>query len=361
MTQCSQSPADRPGRRGDSPRPPRTRRGGDRAPYPGAPAPSADTRTRGTYTTRPGGSKTTTRQHARTTSVAPTPATVWACGPEPIDPHQPWPVPIVEAITTAFTTPGARVLLVNPNISSAAVSVPESDGTIATSTAAVTAALDAVRALKRTGETLDLDGHSDTSTVDPQPFWADLITGASPLSAGSTTMAPSPVAENLDTRCDTAGSGASERVDLVLIALPAHVAEAVSLDRLALLAADRLRCGGILTVYTHSDWNGGRLLDPTGPIVAAAQNADLVYLQHIVTLHTPIRGGRLHPGPTPAAAEEYGRARHHATVGGLPAPHLRAHGDVLVFAQPSDLGAPLPQPEAPPTVRGGEPGRTEGG
>src|SRR5205814_88591 len=52
-------------------------------------------------------------------------------------------------------------------------------------------------------------------------------------------------------------------------------------DRLGLACARLLRTGGILVVLTHSDWTRGRLVDPTGPIVATAQNADLLYLQHI--------------------------------------------------------------------------------
>ncbi|MEU0514538.1 MULTISPECIES: hypothetical protein [Amycolatopsis] len=122
----------------------------------------------------------------------------------------------------------------------------------------------------------------------------------------------------------------------------------MSLEELALLAADRLRCGGTLAVYTHSDWTEGRLVDPTGLIVAAAQHADLLYLQHIVTMHTPARDGRLHAAPMPSTAAEYARAKHRATARGLPAPHLRANGDVLVFAQPRESAA------APPTA-GGEP------
>ncbi|MGW4127265.1 hypothetical protein [Amycolatopsis japonica] len=70
--------------------------------------------------------------------------------------------------------------------------------------------------------------------------------------------------------------------------------------------------------------------------MAACQHADLLYLQHIVTLHAPVRQGRLCAVPGAAVAAEYDRARQRAAVRGLPVPHLRAHGDVLVFAQPAD-------------------------
>ncbi|MFI5591683.1 hypothetical protein ACIA5G_42000 [Amycolatopsis sp. NPDC051758] len=98
---------------------------------------------------------------------------------------------------------------------------------------------------------------------------------------------------------------------------------------MAIAAARALAFGGILAVYTHSDWSSGRLIDPSGPMIAAAQNADLLYLQHIVTLHTPIRNGRLQP---PTATDRTALA-----PGGrepaAPMTHTRAHGDVLVFAQ----------------------------
>lgn len=289
MTQRSQSPDGRPARRSGATRPPRTRRGGDRPPYPGAHAP------RPHATSRPG-ARTTTRR----STTSPIPATVWTCGPDQIDSQQPWPVPIVEALTTSFSTPRARVLL-GPGADDAAV--------------------DAVRALDRDVDTL-ADLQPDTTDRQPRPFWADLVSGAATRTADAPT--PNPMAVE-----------PADRVDLILVSLPADAAATVSLDRLALIAAGRLRFGGILAVYTHSDWNQGHLSDPTGAVIAAAQNADLLYLQHIVTLHTPARDGQLRAAPSPAAAADYEAARHRATVRGLPAPHLRAHGDVLVFAQPS--------------------------
>jgi hypothetical protein len=76
------------------------------------------------------------------------------------------------------------------------------------------------------------------------------------------------------------------------------------------------------------------LIDPTGTVVASAQNADLLYLQHIVALHAPVRGGRFVVELDGPAAEDEPRARHRAAVRGLPTPHRRIHSDVLIFAQP---------------------------
>ena len=86
------------------------------------------------------------------------------------------------------------------------------------------------------------------------------------------------------------------------------------------------------------------LTDPTGSVVAAAQNADLLYLQHIVAVHTPIRDGAFAVELSHPTDDEYVLAEHRAAVRGLPAPHLRIHSDVLVFAQPH-----VPAP-APPTL-----------
>lgn len=340
MTQRSQSPDSRPGRRSDSTRPPRTRRGGDRAPYPGARTRATSTGARPTRaTSRPETPTATSRRRATTAPTGPTPATVWTCGDDPIDAHTAWPLPIVETITTAFTTPGAHVVLVDIGTAPRA----GTDGATTIGDGSLAATREAVRALDRTTETLTLDPRTHVPAASSRPFWADLVTDSADP--------PAPLPGTPSRRAHTAALESeqplpSERgahADLVLVSLPALAAETVSLDRLALLAADRLRHGGIFAVYTHSDWTRGRLVDPTGAIVAACQHADLLYLQHIVALHTPVEKGRLHGAPTAAVAAEYDRTRHRATVRGLPAPHLRAHGDVLAFAQPADPSAPPPQ------------------
>jgi hypothetical protein len=98
---------------------------------------------------------------------------------------------------------------------------------------------------------------------------------------------------------------------------------------MTLLAARLLRVGGILAVLTHSDWSSGELLDPTGPLVTRAQNADLLYVQHIIALHIPVHCGQLGSAPTvDQTAQAYGH--------GMATPHRRISSDVLVFAQPQD-------------------------
>ncbi|OZM76612.1 hypothetical protein CFP66_40425 [Pseudonocardia sp. MH-G8] len=100
-------------------------------------------------------------------------------------------------------------------------------------------------------------------------------------------------------------------------------------DTVARLAARALRLGGVLAVLTHCDRSDGVLVDPTGPMVTAGQNADLLYLQHVVAVHLP----PAHLRPRPAHRADG------AADGRTPAAHRRVHSDVLIFAQPHDAGA----------------------
>ncbi|MDX3187785.1 hypothetical protein PV458_05185 [Streptomyces sp. MN03-5084-2B] len=342
MAQRPPSPDGRPRRRGDSTRPPRTRRGGELAPYPGA---RTDTTATGA-----GGARATSRPEApprpqRRTSTAapePTPATVWTCGPDPIDAHETWPVPIVERITTAFTGPGAHVVLIDTGTAATTTTTPRTGDPTAPGEVVPAAVRAAVHALGRTVTATVVDTPADSSATPSRPFWADLIHDAVTPTATPADPTTGPARDAALSGHAAPGSWPAELADLVLVSLPAHAAERVSLDRLALRAAGLLRLGGIFAVYTHSDWNGERLLDPTGAIVAAAQHADLLYLQHVVALHIPVRAGRLHAAPSASVVAEYDRTAHRATVRSLPAPHVRAHGDVLVFAQPArPVGSPL--------------------
>jgi hypothetical protein len=83
-----------------------------------------------------------------------------------------------------------------------------------------------------------------------------------------------------------------------------------------------LRPGGLLTVITAAARQPGW----PGEVIAHARAAGLIYTQHIIALHAPIRGGRLHAPPDGPALPP-----HLSAVAGL---HLPAHSDLLVFAAP---------------------------
>lgn len=366
MTQPDNSARRSHGRRTDSTHPaparPGGRRGGDRRPWPTAPT---------TTRVSPGKpAKTTTgtgRSRSRGSASTPTPATVWTAGSAPIDLDATWPAALVERIVTSFSKPTERVVLLDwptPDRTRPTLGVVGADGVIdhAPGTESDPELADAIAAVER----LHRVARVERVPVDPtstgpasRPFWADLVGGAGPAPATLPT-APEvtvevPVPDAVTERADSA--------DLIVTSLPTHRfgdhGHGNTADLIALYAARRLRVGGILVVLTHCDWTSGELTDPTGAVVTAGQNADLLYLQHIVALHTPVRDGRFHLADAHFDAHSDGvhgeryiddgdaRARHRASVRGLPAPHRRIHSDVLVFAQPHDhQPTPLASPSA---------------
>ncbi|WP_027928260.1 hypothetical protein [Amycolatopsis benzoatilytica] len=337
-----------PLRRDDSTRPASTRsstrRGVERRPYP-----TASTTTR-VSPAKPGSPRA--RARSRGSSSTPTPATVWTAGAAPVDLDATWPAPIVAKIVGAFSEPGGRVALLpwptaRPTPSNRPQLTPVfSDGVLAHAPGAepdnaVADALAAVEGLHRTARVVRVPVDPAATGPGSRPFWADLV--------GTPDGTPATVSEL--SRPDLGGGvldgadAAPPDTDLIITSLrPEHGGDHTS-DLVALAAARLLRVGGILAVLTHCDWPAGELIDPTGAVVAAAQNADLLYLQHIVALHAPVREGRFAVESLTAldttTAEEQVRAAHRAAVRGLPAPHRRIHSDVLVFAQPHEY-EPLP-------------------
>jgi hypothetical protein len=216
-------------------------------------------------------------------------------------------------------------------------------------------ALDAVERLDRTARVVRVAAETDLTGPASRPFWADLI-GDPQRTPVTATAVSEPPLSGLDPAVLDGPDAVPADSDLIITSLrPEHSGEGAS-DLVALVAARLLRVGGILAVFTHSDWSCGELTDPTGGVVASAQNADLLYLQHIVALHTPVRGGRfateLVPDADGSAAEQHVRTQHRAAVRGLPAPHRRIHSDVLVFAQPHEY-EPLPVSPAEQAIESG--------
>jgi hypothetical protein len=304
----------------------------------------------------------------------------------PIDLDASWPTPIVSTIVAAFSKPGGRVVLLpwpTPQPPRSAVGerrelgVVSADGVIDhapgvdpdsdkhpdnnpdNSTAQdteVSEALAAVERLDRNGRVVRIAAEENLTGPASRPFWADLVGDPVPASLPSRSGLDSTVLDGPD--------AVSPNTDLIITSLRAghrgdvtgDIAGDRASDLVALVAARLLRVGGILAVLTHCDWPQGELIDPTGAVVASAQNADLLYLQHIVALHVPVRDGRFATelltdiegsvegaahrtttaAGTHAVVEQQARAAHRAAVRGLPAPHRRIHSDVLVFAQPHE-------------------------
>jgi hypothetical protein len=114
-------------------------------------------------------------------------------------------------------------------------------------------------------------------------------------------------------------------------------------DGFGLLGAKLLAPGGVLAVLTHSERRGGRLIDPTGSVVASAQAADLLYLQHIVVLTAPLLATR--SGAAPSAGRPPADAQHEPADDAASEESTPGNGvmDLLLFLQPRD-----PHPSSAP-------------
>lgn len=336
-----------PTRRGDSTRPANTRRGGDRRPYPTAPT------TTPISPAKP--SSTTTRARSRSTAQTPIPATVWTTSATAVDLDAHWPTAIVHRIVDAFSTPGASIVLLpqpalaeRPRLGVVGADevIDHTPGTDPDSE--LNDALGTIKRLNRTARVLRVGAQTNLNAPAARPYWADLV-GDPHRTPATAPTSSQPSLCNLDAVVFDGPDAVPADTDLIITNLRPDHSRDHSRDHIGdlvtLLAARLLRVGGILAVLTHSDWSRGELIDPTGAVVASAQNADLLYLQHIVALHVPVRGGRfatdLIPDPDRSATDTHARAVHRTTVRGLPAPHRRIHSDVLVFAQPHQY-EPLP-------------------
>ncbi|WP_435593833.1 hypothetical protein [Nocardia sp. bgisy118] len=208
------------------------------------------------------------RRPRSTSAPVRVPSTLWALGPEPLDPDDRWPEPVLAHTIAEFSEPGSRVMLVGWPAPTARgnLRVLEPD------TAAAVAAIG------------DLDRHG------------------------------------LDAPTDRNRSG--EPVDLVIASLLAeHFDPIAAAEHVAALATEVMAMGGLLVVLSrcrHSD--SGVLTDPAGSVVAAAQAADLLYLQHIIA--APVSGTAVTAPPADPASSGT-------------APHVVAHTDVFVFLQPA--------------------------
>ncbi|WP_194834878.1 hypothetical protein [Nocardia sp. XZ_19_369] len=195
--------------------------------------------------------------------AAAVPSTIWACGADVLDPNDLWPEVVLRRAITEFSRPAAPVRL------------------LAATKSHQLAARRAHTQLADTGR--------------------EIRTG---------TLSDSPAAR-----------GEADLIIASLLPDPTHPHSADTYTRLAFTAADQLRGGAVLAVLTRTGLTPTDTLDDaTGPVVAAAQTADLLYLSHIVA--TPIRDDTI---PTPAHRSGQNNHRHHVV-----------HIDLTVFIRPDD-------------------------
>lgn len=298
---------------------------------PTPPRPGLGRSTRRRATSRPADHRQNPRPTRRPSSRgrAAIPASVWA-PPRPVDPDAAWPEPILERLITTLSAPGDRIALLAPDDTAA-----ELPGPIYGTAARVVVPPGTLAAAAETIEAHDRrpcvaargNGAGGQRAV---PYWARFV---HPTPAGITvhTATGSSAEPDLEARGASALAGRSQAVGTAALVVAAVGSKGVG-EAFGTAAAELLRPGGTLAVITHCDRDGGRLRDSSGSIVAAAQNADLLYLQHVVALHHPIHGGRI--GADRAAAPSRPPSRH-----------SRVHSDVYLFWR-CGLDAPAPPADA---------------
>ncbi|MET7773162.1 hypothetical protein [Nocardia sp. NPDC005366] len=224
---------------------------------------------------RPSRPGTSSNGTGRTSVPVVIPSTLWTAGTDPLDPEDRWPAPIVARAVHEFTAPGGRVLLLG-------WPTPAARGGLHAVAADTVAACADVEAL---GRTAHHQPHTDT------------------------------------------GTGTGDAVDLVLVSLLAdHLDPITAAEQAAALAVQQLTAGGLLVVLgrcRHSD--SGVLVDPAGAVVAAAQAADLLYLQHLIAV--PVTDTTITDIPFAEAPA--------SVTDRYPVAHTVAHVDVFAFLLPA--------------------------
>jgi hypothetical protein len=215
---------------------------------------------------------------------------------------------VVARLVAAFTAPGEDVLL--------AVTQPTDRITQPADSEPPHAAVQAVLAADRHVRVL----HTVLTSLSHEEAHHHVDTGDHTRPGGS------PGGAQRSRRSVPAASAA----DLLILAVDPHEPVPAGIGT---ICATLIRPEGILAVVTHSDSHHGRLIDVSGRITVACQQADLRYLQHIVTITAPIHDGTISPPTVTTRTRRPGHRRH-----------ARAHHDVLIFTRPATDSLPADTP-----------------
>ncbi|MTE17043.1 hypothetical protein [Nocardia aurantiaca] len=210
----------------------------------------------------PNSSRATTSSSVSGVAV---PSTLWATGPAPFGPADRWPDPVVTRVVREFSAPGDRVLLLDPAPST---------------------------------------GRGGLRAVPADTGAALAITEAAGRDA---RLGPGPD---------------NEHAALVLASL---LGEGLGPDpdHVTALAARRVAAGGLLVVLSRCRHGvHGVLLDPAATVVADAQAADLLYLQHIIA--APVTGTDIASTAAPSSTQRPEHGHRHEI----------SHLDLFVFLNP---------------------------
>lgn len=248
-----------------------------------------------------------------------TPATVWPSPPT----GRSWPTGVIEGAVTAFSEPSDYVIvLAHPDTEPTALDTGRrgrgSGGLREVGSFRPPPAVPRGWAAEAEEIGIRLGRRTRVHMLNPRPGAPTEPTGQGQAAQRTAGRRSGPPTESTSRGSDVEPGGAHLLITVI-------AADEVPTEATAVVWATLLRTGGTLAVLTHSYHDKGRLVDPTGPIVAAGQNADLLYLQHIVAVHEPIPIGRDTPGGVGAAAS--------GDEVVPPVAHRRNHTDVLVFQQ----------------------------
>ncbi|MFC5091466.1 hypothetical protein [Amycolatopsis plumensis] len=254
------------------------------------------------------------------------PSTVWTCAQDELlggtGLLASWLLTAVVKIVTAYTQPGQRVLLLTPapylEPSTSSSPIGDRHRSRPGPYGGLHEASWTVVRLGRRVQTQTAVAPQDPIGEHHGDALAGAESGLGPRSGGPTGVGvvASPARDRPGPDTTATGVG-PDRYDLIITASGPRPGDWFRPADWA----DALNPTGILAVITHGDRVEGRLIDPAGSLVRAAQDAGLRYLDRIALLRAPVRNGAL-AAAVPAAQ-----------LAVPPARHARVHDDLLIFAR----------------------------
>ena len=264
------------------------------------------------------------------------PSTVWPCAQEDLREGTgllaDWLLTAVIKIVTGYTSPGERVLLLDP---APYLAPPASWSATALRSHSRPGPYAVLHEAGWTVVRLGRGIQTQTAVARPDSLGEHAVGVPVQSESGPGLPADSPFSEHAvgpsaDRSRDpesTPTRPGPDRYDLIITA-----ADPRTLDWFHPTDwADLLTPTGTLAVVTQGDRSGGRLADPAGVLVRAAHHAGLRFLDRIALLRVPVRNGAL-AATAPAAGE-----RSQTTSGRSTASvrHLQVHDDLFVFTRQS--------------------------
>jgi hypothetical protein len=233
---------------------------------------------------------------------------------------EPWLTEAITRVVATYTRPGHRVLLLAPPTGPGTPTPDRATPGTQTGGGLLPALIEAAGTASRLGRTLEAantapDFDASAASDAASPGWQSVHR----LPPESDRHAPTGHRRRWPTAVGP------ERYDAVIALVDPRHPEWVP----DVLWGNLLAPSGILAIITHSDRQGGRLIDPCGLVTRAARSAGLAPLDRVALLHVPVRDGALvseadRPAVLPTNDASFAAAPW----------HIRVHADLLLFARP---------------------------